>query len=78
MSYAEIPIDAIVSLTWRRRALGKGPLMKVPEACKYLGIGRTNLYQLVNRKKLVHVKIGAAVRFTQDDLDAFVEKSRRK
>jgi excisionase family DNA binding protein len=34
-------------------------LLSVPEACKRLGVSRNTLYELINARKLVSVKIGS-------------------
>jgi excisionase family DNA binding protein len=52
-------------------------LLKVPEACKRLGIGRTKLYAMVRTGQLPAVWIGSSLRLDPRDLDDLIEKSRR-
>ena len=52
------------------------PLLTVPEACRRLAISRATLYRLMGERRILPVKIGAAVRFKPDDLAAFIEASQ--
>lgn len=47
-------------------------LKDVSEACEYLSIGRTKLYDLIREEKIKSVRIGRKVLFKTSDLDAFV------
>ncbi|MBI5444441.1 MAG: helix-turn-helix domain-containing protein [Deltaproteobacteria bacterium] len=47
------------------------PLLTVPEAAKYLGIGRKVLYSLLERGELTAVKAGRATLVEKKSLDAF-------
>ncbi len=52
-------------------------LVPVPDAQDYLGgIGRTLLYDLVNRRELELVKIGRRSFITVESLDAFLDRLR--
>jgi excisionase family DNA binding protein len=53
-------------------------LFDVRAACFYLGIGRSQLYNLMGEGKLVPVKIGKRVLFDRTDLDRFVDKLKSK
>ena len=48
----------------------------VLEACDYLKLGRRKIFELLQTRKISHRKIGRAVRFTQQDLDEFIESCR--
>ena len=50
-------------------------LLTVPEACRYLSISRATLYRLMDAGNIRRVRIGGAVRFRPDDLDAFIDAS---
>lgn len=49
------------------------------EACKYLGVGRTNLYRIVKNKQIGWSRPGGAgsakMFFTREDLDAYVSRN---
>jgi excisionase family DNA binding protein len=47
-------------------------LLTFEEAAERLGISRTTLYKLVWAGRITPVRIGRSVRFTCDELDAFV------
>ena len=53
-------------------------LLTVAEASEALGVSRAKLYDLISRKKIRTVKIGAGrsggVRFRPQDLETFAEK----
>ena len=42
------------------------------EAAAYLALSRSTLQRLVRDKRLVAIRIGAAVRFAPKDLDEFI------
>ncbi len=53
---------------------GELPLLyTIPEAAKMLGIGRTNVYQLMNDGRLRFVKIGKRRLVPRSVLEVFVE-----
>ena len=47
----------------------------VPEAAAYLGISEPTIFRWMRDRRLSFVKIGGATRFTQEGLDALVEKT---
>jgi excisionase family DNA binding protein len=49
-------------------------LLDTPEACVYLGIGRTTLFALVSQHKLHTVRVGRCLRFPKADLDGFIQR----
>ncbi len=51
-------------------------LLTVPEVCQRLNIGRTMLYELVNRRQIKTVKIGKKRLVSTLDIDAFIESQR--
>ena len=48
------------------------PLKDAREACEYLSIGKTKLYQLIDQEKLNPVRIGRKILFKTSDLDTFI------
>lgn len=52
------------------------PLLTVPQVCERLAVSRATLYRLIGERRILPVKIGAAVRFKADDLAAFIEDSQ--
>ena len=51
-------------------------LVTVSEAADILGLGRTTIYELVNRGELQPVHIGRALRFPVAELERFVAALR--
>ena len=47
------------------------------EAAQALGVKKSTIDYLVRTKKLSHRKISRFIRFTQEDLDCFIESSKR-
>jgi excisionase family DNA binding protein len=47
-------------------------LVTAPQAARILSIGRTALYQLIWDGQLTPIHIGRSVRFSVDELEAFV------
>jgi excisionase family DNA binding protein len=54
------------------------PLLKSPEAARALGLGKRTLAELIAERKIGFIKIGRSVRFSREDIDAFVERQRVK
>jgi len=48
-------------------------LLTEPEACEALSLSRTTLRRLWHERQLVPLKIGRSIRYTQTDIDAFVQ-----
>ncbi len=52
-------------------------LLDAEEAARYLGIGRSKVYGLLQAGQLRGVKVGRARRFSRTELDRFVERLER-
>lgn len=50
--------------------------VRVNDAARMIGIGRTKLYELISSGELETVKIGKATRITTDSLHRLVERHR--
>lgn len=47
------------------------PIMNVPQAAAYLGVGKDILYTLAARDEIPHFHIGRYLRFNRADIDAW-------
>ena len=50
--------------------------MRVPEACRYLGIGRSTLYVLINEGEIEFIKLGNSTLVLTESLRSLVERRR--
>ena len=50
--------------------------MRVPEACRYLGIGRSTLYVLIGQGELEYIKLGSSTLVLTENLKELVESRR--
>ena len=50
--------------------------MRVPEACRYLGIGRSTLYVLIGKGEIEYIKLGSSTLVLTESLKALVERKR--
>lgn len=50
--------------------------MRVPEACRYLGIGRSTLYVLIGEGEIEFIKLGSSTLVLTDSLRQLVERRR--
>lgn len=48
--------------------------MRVPEACRYLGIGRSTLYVLIGEGEVEFIKIGSSTLVLTQSLRSLVER----
>jgi excisionase family DNA binding protein len=51
-------------------------LLTVPEAARYLGVGRKKVYELIEWGELKAVKLGRSVQLEKDSLDRFRESGK--
>ena len=52
-------------------------LMKIKQAAEYLCISERKLWDLQKSGRIPAVRIGRAVRFDRDDLDAFIAGAKK-
>lgn len=50
--------------------------LRVPEACRYLGIGRSTLYVLISKSEIEIIKLGSSTLVLTQSLKRLVERSR--
>ena len=50
--------------------------VRIPEACRMIGIGRSKLYELMDAGDLETIKVGASRLILVSSLQAFVEQRR--
>ena len=50
--------------------------MRVPEACHYLGIGRSTLYVLIKEGEIEFIKLGSSTLVLTKSLRSLVERRR--
>lgn len=51
-------------------------LLTVPEAAKYLGVGRKKIYELLEWGEVKAVKLGRSVQIEKESLDRFRESGK--
>jgi excisionase family DNA binding protein len=61
----------------RRRGPAMKPLLTIEEAAALLGIKTQTLYLWVSQRRVPCRKIGRLVRFTETDLEEFIEKQKQ-
>jgi len=49
------------------------PIMNVPQASQYLGVGADLLYELAARDEIPHFHVGRYLRFHRDELDKWAK-----
>ncbi len=50
--------------------------LRVPEACRYLGIGRSTLYVLISKSEIEIIKLGSSTLVLIESLKGLVERRR--
>lgn len=50
--------------------------MRVPDACRFIGIGRSTLYVLIARGEIETIKLGASTLVLTDSLKRLIEMRR--
>ena len=51
--------------------------VRIPEACRISGIGRSKLYELIGAGQIDIVKVGAITLIPMDSLRLFIDSQRR-
>jgi excisionase family DNA binding protein len=51
--------------------------MRVPEACRYLGIGRSTLYVLIGDGEIEFIKLGSSTLVLTESLKRLVDQRRK-
>ncbi len=51
--------------------------MRVPEACRYLGIGRSTLYVLIGEGEIEFIKLGSSTLVLTESLKDLVERRHK-
>lgn len=52
--------------------------MRVPDACRFLGIGRSTLYLLIGKGEIEIVKVGTATLVLTSSVHGLIERLRQK
>ena len=60
----------------RQRQTIEPIVMRVPEACRYLGIGRSTLYVLIGKREIEIIKLGSSTLVLTESLRTLVERRR--
>lgn len=69
--------DATDQRTERKHQSTIEPIaMRVPEACRYLGIGRSTLYVLIGDGEIEFIKLGSSTLVLTESLRSLVERRR--
>jgi excisionase family DNA binding protein len=54
--------------------MGGPALLRLPDACRYLGLGRSKLYELIQQQQIQIVKVGGRTLVPVVSLQEFVRK----
>ena len=57
-------------------APGQGRPLTLPEAATYLNVAERYMRRLVTERRIPYFKVGRLLRFSTEDLDAFLENCR--
>lgn len=69
--------DTSEHLRQQQQRLAIEPIaMRVPDACRYIGIGRSTLYVLIARRKVEVIKLGSSTLVLTASLRRLVEQLR--
>ena len=52
--------------------------LSTQEVAQILHVSKSTIYELIRRGEINSYKIGRKVRFTQDDVDAYIARSRHE
>ena len=75
-SFLSILIDEIKQT--KAKESDERRLLTVAETCKILNVKKTKLYDMVSKKEIAHIKLGAKIMFDKDDIEKFIESNKVK
>ena len=75
-SFLSILIDEIKNV--KTKELDEKRLLTVAEICQVLNIKKTKLYDMVYKREIPVVKLGAKIMFDKNDINEFIEKNKVK
>jgi len=52
-------------------------LLKIKDVSSILGLSASNIYKKAERGEIQSIKIGTALRFSEDDIQDFIEKCKK-
>ncbi|MDP9403504.1 MAG: helix-turn-helix domain-containing protein [Actinomycetota bacterium] len=61
-----------------RTPTGERPLLDLPTVAERLGVNQRHVRRLVAERRIPHVKWGRLLRFDPDELDAWLDRARRR
>jgi excisionase family DNA binding protein len=53
-------------------AVGGPALLRLPDACRYLGLGRSKVYELIGQGEIAVVKVGGRTLVPMASLEKFI------
>lgn len=75
-SFLSILIDEIKLI--KSKESDERRLLSVSETCRILNIQKSKLYDMVSKKEIAHIKLGAKIMFDKNDIDNFIENNKVK
>jgi excisionase family DNA binding protein len=54
------------------------PLLKVAQVAERLSLSESKVYQLVEEGRIAHHRLGGAIRFSEEQVDAYLEATKRE
>jgi excisionase family DNA binding protein len=55
-------------------AIGGPALLRLPDACRFIGVGRSKFYELVGRGEIEVVKVGTRTLVPMTSLEQFIRR----
>ncbi len=53
------------------------PLLSIDEVCKYLGLGKTIVYEMIRKHEIPHLRIRNRIRISAADLKEYLDACRQ-
>ncbi len=54
------------------------PLLSIDEVCEYLGLGKTIVYEMVQKGEIPHIRVRSRIRVSADDLLGYLNARRKE
>jgi len=68
--------EAVEGRTLNRPEARDSELLSIPQACQYLGMGKSWVYRRIHNQEIPSVRLGRTIKVKRSDLEQYLEDHR--
>src|SRR5215203_6947684 len=70
--------EAVEGRTLNRPEARDSELLSIPQACQYLGMGKSWVYRRIHNQEIPSVRLGRTIKVKRSDLEQYLEEHRNR